>query len=392
MAWKGDKSNPIPNPVREELSRAGEVKTEKTFPGTAEPRAVELRRDTDNQKNITYTLNDIDTTIINHIRSLKLSVLDNGEMISVPLYYASPERWKSIQKDGFMRDVDGKLQLPAMIINRATSAKDQSIMTFNRYLRYSVMKMYSRKNAYNNFAVLNNIAPTHEVYNTVMPDHMVFTYQCIIWTEYVEQMNSLVERLNFEAEDYWGPERGVRFRTKIDDFNHTTELQSNQDRMVRSEFNIVVNGYLLPDKFGENFKSTTEKYMTPRRLIINNEITVTSDELARQGYLQENAEKWRNKQYPNLQRDTFIPPVPVGFGDSAFAEPSSASKKSYLNSLENVLSSEYYSKLGDTQDIWHSPPSSETSPGQEGWVAYDSDYFYVFIAGKWLKTPISQFN
>jgi len=393
MSWRGNPNNPVPNILNEGPNRSDEVKVEKTFPGTANPRSVELRRDNDQQKNITWTIKDIDSTIFNHIESLNLSVIDNGEKIKVPMYYASPEKWKSIKMDGYMRDNNGKIQLPAMVFIRNTIEKDTSMMTFNRYLRYPTMKMYSRKNAYTNFAALNKkIAPTHEVYNMVMPDYMVFTYQFMVWTEYVEQMNSLIERLNFETEDYWGPERGTKFRTKIDSFSHTVELQSNQDRIVKSEFTLVVNGYLLPDSFA-NQKSTMEKFMTPRRVVINTELVSSVEDVSKLGYASENAEKWRNKKYPNLQKDTFIPNVPVAFdSDLSFAEPTSAAKKAYISSLSNVLDSEYYSKLGDTMDVWHAAPRSSDSPGQEGWIAYDSSYFYVYMGGKWLKTPVAQFD
>src|SRR5947209_4098802 len=84
-----------------------------------------------------------------------------------------------------------------------------------------------------------------KVSDVMMPDHMVMTYHFIIWTEYVEQMNVIVERLNFEAEDYWGEKRGMKFRTKIDSFSHTIDLQVDQDRMVKSEFDLMVYGYLL---------------------------------------------------------------------------------------------------------------------------------------------------
>ena len=152
------------------------------------------------------------------------------------------------KSDGAMRDFNGKLILPAIAFQRTTSEKDQAMMMFNRYLTYPVMRQYSEKNRYTKFSLLmGNNAPVHEVYDVVMPDHMVFTYHFIIWTEYVEQMNTIVERINFETDDYWGELRGLRFRTKIDSFSHTIELQVDQDRMVKTEFDLMVNGYLLPD-------------------------------------------------------------------------------------------------------------------------------------------------
>ena len=64
-------------------------------------RSHDVRRDTDIVKDFTVTLEDIDTTIIEHLQGLKLSVLNEGKLVEVPVFYANPERWKSIQADGF---------------------------------------------------------------------------------------------------------------------------------------------------------------------------------------------------------------------------------------------------------------------------------------------------
>ena len=210
-----------------------------------------------------------------------------------------------------MRDYNGKLLLPAIVLQRTTSDKDPSLLMFNRYLKYPVMKMYSEKNRYTPFNVLiGKNVPVNEVFDVVMPDHMVFTYHFIIWTEYVEQMNTLVERLNFETDDYWGDAKGYRFRTNIESFSHTIELQVDQDRMVKTEFDLVVHGYLLPDaNYGlDGRKPTTQKWLTPKKIVMGQEVVATDFDLAS---MDENREKWRKQEYPNLQKDVVIPPPPV---------------------------------------------------------------------------------
>ena len=62
-------------------------------------------RSTDTIKNPAVTLMDIDSAIVFYFENvIKPSVEDNSENVKVPIMYASPERWKSIQRDGFMRD------------------------------------------------------------------------------------------------------------------------------------------------------------------------------------------------------------------------------------------------------------------------------------------------
>ena len=95
-----------------------------------------------------------------------------------------------MQKDSFIRDYQGKIIIPAIILKRTTSDSDEQFTHFNRYLEETVIKTYSEKNQYTRFSVLNGRnAPVHEIYNITFPSHMKLTYRFIIWTEYIEQMN-----------------------------------------------------------------------------------------------------------------------------------------------------------------------------------------------------------
>jgi hypothetical protein len=38
---------------------------------------------------------------------------------------------------------------------------------------------------------------------------------------------------------------------------------------------------------------------------------------------------------------------------------------------------------------WHFPPSGA---GEEGWISYDRDYFYINASGSWRRAPLSQFD
>lgn len=386
MAWKGDSSNPVPNigntngDISQDIAQQSSNLSEKRIEVN---RAYQTRRDNDNQKDNTVTLEDIDTAITRQIEKFQLAVIDEGNKIKVPYYYASPEKWKSIQKDGVIRDYNGKLILPAIVFNRISSVKDDTMRMFNRYLTYPVMRMNSEKNRYTKFGVLmGQNAPINEVYDVVMPDHMVFTYHFIIWTEYVAQMNTLVERFNFEAEDYWGDLRGLRFRTKIEDFQHEIELQVDQDRMVKTEFDLVVNGYLLPDiitKF-QGTTDTTRKWFTPKKVVINSETVGNNFDMS---MLDNNTEKWKNPNYPNLQKDVVIPSPGVSWaGDISINFLSALKSKINISSGIPVVSSGI---------IWSQVPPTSNTSGKEGSMAYDSDYLYVFTNSLWKRIPLNFF-
>jgi hypothetical protein len=386
MAWTGDPNNPVPNigNVKSDLSQ----KIAQDSPVLSDKlhdinRAKQTRRDTDKQKDNTVTLMDIDNAILTQLQKFQLTV-KGASQIKVPIYYASPEKWKSIQYDGVIRDYNGKLILPALVFQRTTSEKDTAMMMFNRYLTYPVMRVYSEKNRYTPFAALvGQNKPVHEVYDVIMPDHMVFTYHFIVWTEYVEQMNTIIERINFETEDYWGELRGLRFRTKIDSFSHTSELQVDQDRMVKTEFDLLVNGYLLPDvidRFQGN-RDTTRKWFTPKKVIFGMEVVGTG---FNPSSLDNNKEKWRNQNYPNLPADINInAPTTEWCGDI------SIDLLSKCKAVVNISSNKITSPPGIQ---YEAVPSSPNSPGVEGNMAYDSKYLYVYTKGIWKRMPLDLFS
>ena len=61
-------------------------------------------------------------------------------------------------------------------------------------------KGYSKKNVYDRFSTLNNRDEVKELYGVIIPDYVNIAYSCIIFTEYVEQMNKIVESINFASD------------------------------------------------------------------------------------------------------------------------------------------------------------------------------------------------
>mgnify|MGYP003129092078 FL=1 len=70
-----------------------------------ENRGYQYSKSKDKNKNISVTLKDIDSAIFYYFDEvIKPSVEDNGENIPVPVLYGSVERWKSILRDGYLRN------------------------------------------------------------------------------------------------------------------------------------------------------------------------------------------------------------------------------------------------------------------------------------------------
>ena len=113
-------------------------------------RGLLYTRTKDDVKNPKVTLLDIDTSINFYFNSvIKPSVEDNGENVKVPLMYASPERWKSIQRDGFMRDKKDQIITPVIVYKRTSVEKmilyHKISWTNNPNLFYTFEKKFSQK-------------------------------------------------------------------------------------------------------------------------------------------------------------------------------------------------------------------------------------------------------
>ena len=277
MAWRGPTTKPVANkpphnPVNtgHEMSDSKKPVVQSAYGPNHKPnRAYDVRRDTDKEKNFSVTLIDIDTAILTHLDTvISPTIIDAGRQIKVPINYASGEKWKSIQQDGVIRDHNGKIQTPVIAFRRSTMQRNDNLITLNRYLQYPAIKHFSEKNKYDRFSAMSGFMPVKEIYSVAMPDHVIINYEFIIWTELIEQGNAVVEAINFATEDYWGDKNRFKFRTSISDYNFETTNDAGQDRIVRSTFSMMVNAYLLPDKF-ENYKSVVQKAFTPRKVVFD---------------------------------------------------------------------------------------------------------------------------
>ncbi len=389
MSWKGDISNPAPNTVKESIERSEKFITDEDSTAfISNNRAEQTRRDTDNQKNFTISLYDIDEAILTQLQQLQIQITDQGKRVAVPIFFGPPERWVSAQRDGYMRDKQGKIILPGMILKRSNSEADPSLMFLNRYLdtsamKMSAMKLYSEKNKYTQFnALTGQNAPVNEIYSVVVPQHMVLSYHCIIWTAYVEQMNDVVQTIATNTRDYWGSRKGFRFRVQVDGgYAHNVEIQAGDERMVKTEFDLTTHGYILPDSltYLDRHKMTTQKRLTPKKFVMGMEVVRTEFDLSQEP---QNAEKWRNPNYPNLRYDTVIPPPGIVL-DSTMVDNSFLPGGKWKGI--KVAGTPLFLRVVPV-------PIAQNAAGQDGDMSYDSQYFYFHSNHQWRWVAISEFQ
>ena len=232
-------------------------------------------RTDDDIKNPSVTLMDMDSAITFYFENvIQPSVEDNGENVKVPIMYASPERWKAIQRDGFMRDKKRQTITPVIVYRRTAVEKDETLPqdkldANNPNLFYTFEKKFSQQNRYDNFTTQIGLLPQREYYNVTMPDYVTLEYEFIVWTSYIEQMNKIVERVVYSDGAYWGDPDKMRFRSSVDAFTDATEV-TDVERLVRTTFTVTLRGYLLP-KGNFDHRSTTQKFLTPKKLIFGTE-------------------------------------------------------------------------------------------------------------------------
>lgn len=236
----------------------------------------------DNTKPFSIGIEDIDQAIMYYFQNvIKPFVVQNGERIPVPVIYGSPEKWKSIQKDGYYRDVNGAIMAPLIMFKRDNIEKNRGItnkLDANSPNNYTVtQKQYSPSNVYSNFNVLTNRIPTKTYYASVVPDYLTLTYTCTIFTYYVEQINKIIEAIEYASDAYWGNPERFQFQARIDSFNTITELQNTEERLVRSTFEIKVYGYIVPDVLQKDLNSI-KKFSSKSKIIINLETTSNSSD------------------------------------------------------------------------------------------------------------------
>jgi len=218
-------------------------------------------------KSYSITLKDIDTAVINHIRNImKPVVRESNEIIKVPVMYGNEERWKSVRGRGVLRDKNGVIILPVMVIKRTSVAmNDQMPLSYDNDVRgkyISVIRSksgWSKNNRYDRFSVLTGQKPVEEFVKTGMPDFVVCSYNIVMMTAYMEQMNDLNTIWVEHLETYFGDSTSYRFLSSLSgDISDATEMESDGERIIRNELTLEIKGYMIPEFTDNTFGKTAE--------------------------------------------------------------------------------------------------------------------------------------
>ena len=229
-------------------------------------------------KDISIGLEDMDQAIQYYFDNvIKPNVIQNGNRIAVPVIYGDAEKWKNVQNDGFYRDPNGRIMAPLIMFKRNTIEKNRTLgnkIDGNKAHLFNVFETkYNQKNFYDNFGVLTNRQPSKQYYVSVVPDYVTVTYECILFTNFIEQNNKLIEAIEFASDSYWGDFNRWHFRTKIDTFAVTNIVEQGNDRVAKTNFTMTLNGYLVPDTVNKEM-ANADMFYAPAQLIFGLETTI----------------------------------------------------------------------------------------------------------------------
>jgi len=236
-------------------------------------RAEQIRRDDDTVKTPAVTIYDCDFAILSYLQDIvKPTLIENGQMVDVPIMFASGEKWAQIQRRGFMRDEKGKLMTPLLSIRRSGVVERDALKSLAVNQNPDGMGLvhsnkFTKANRYDKFNVLQGTRPTKEFFVSPIPEYVDISYELMLWTQYTEQMNALVEDLVPLSGHAWGTT--WKFISFLQDVSFETVNAPGEDRLVRATIPLTTKGILLSES--ELRKSNLQKQFAIKKVTFKNE-------------------------------------------------------------------------------------------------------------------------
>ena len=214
----------------------------------------------------TIGLKEIDTAILGHIKNImKPVVRESNEIIKVPVLWGSEERWKSIRGRGVLRDKNGTIILPVMVVKRTSvSMNPEMPVSFDNDVQGKFIKVvranrYSKNNRYDRFSVLTGQQPVQESIITGQPDFVTCNYNIVMMTSYTEQMNDLNALWIEHLETYFGDSTSYRFLSSLaGDISNEVEMESQGERLIKNTLDMTIKAYMIPEFTDKVFGKTGE--------------------------------------------------------------------------------------------------------------------------------------
>ena len=216
-------------------------------------KSKQISRRKDDVKNVSVGIYDIDLAFKSFLETdVKPIIEENGKFIPVPVMYANAENWSSAQRDGFLKDNNGKVQTPLISFKRNSLDVNTEISKLKVRTdldsSQSFVKTYSKENRYDAFSQLIDQKPVTERYIVDRPDYVNLTYDVIIWCDFMEDLNKLVEQIIYFQGGTFG-ER-YKFQIKGESYSFDTTNGVGEERIVKANVSLTAKAYIVPEQTG----------------------------------------------------------------------------------------------------------------------------------------------
>lgn len=246
-------------------------------------RSEQVRRDDDVIRTAKRTLYDIDYAIKWYIENeIRPQIVDQQQNLVVPVIFANGEKWDNVRRLGYIRDEKGMLQSPVIMLKRNSVVERDSVrgLDVNHVLPENVRiykTKYNERNRYQDdlFPIpINQPQPSEKVYVADIPKYVNIEYEMMLWCDFTEQMNNLVDQILPYSRFAWGNEAN-RFSTSLGQVSFETVNTVGEDRLVRATIPLTVLGTLLSEQ--EVRRSTLRKAYSVKKVTFENIINIGDD-------------------------------------------------------------------------------------------------------------------
>jgi hypothetical protein len=225
------------------------------------------------------TIETIDTGLYKWVDGLNLHTTTNKGFSKASVLWLGTERVFQVKNDQRIRELQGKLILPLVTVNRTSITKDPGFkggfqahlpgesgvgaLQWKKEINQEINSKFQATEHYKDSKGNETGKPeqigavVYNNYSTGMPVYLTMMYEVVIRTEYQQQMNDLMQPLfvaTGQINSFIFKEDGHRYEAFIQqDFsqNDTVANLGEQERIFETKVTIKVLGYLIGETINE---------------------------------------------------------------------------------------------------------------------------------------------
>lgn len=220
-----------------------------------------------------------DQTLLRYIKQIISPTVQgyNEQQIIVPIVYNGAERWVQVRRRNYLVDEQGNVLYPIISFSR-TSTKRRDNKMVNRVWYNGTRNFIEIQNKYSKDRPFDlrdedngNIRKT-SYFNIMLPIPLSCNYEFQIYTETQTDMNQILQSFFLHHNRWWILD-GHRVKTQFSDFSNTTEIQANDQRLIKCNFSISTESTLFPKAY-QNLPAIEQKKPTKNIASILNQAVI----------------------------------------------------------------------------------------------------------------------